>query len=80
VNTVRDVLENEQVRAIGALTSLPAPGGGHVELTGRPVTFASPYEQAASLAPRLGEHTEAVLREFGLTDQQVKELAADDAF
>jgi crotonobetainyl-CoA:carnitine CoA-transferase CaiB-like acyl-CoA transferase len=80
VNTVRDVLENEQVRAIGALISLPAPDGGRVELTGRPVTFASPYEQAASLAPRLGEHTEAVLREFGLTDQQVKELAVDDAF
>jgi crotonobetainyl-CoA:carnitine CoA-transferase CaiB-like acyl-CoA transferase len=80
VNTVRDVLEHEQTRAIDALVPVIGQGGAMVELVGRPVTFGSENPQAVTSAPSLGQHTEDVLREIGLTDVQIKELDALGAF
>lgn len=44
---------------------------------GETASFATPWARQGRRAPRLGEHTDVILREAGLTPEQIKELEAD---
>jgi crotonobetainyl-CoA:carnitine CoA-transferase CaiB-like acyl-CoA transferase len=51
-------------------------GQGSTELgLGLPVTLnQTPSNHATSCAPQVGEHSHAVLKEFGFSDQEITEL------
>jgi formyl-CoA transferase len=80
INTVRDVLENEQVKAIGATVPIAGLEGSTARVVGRPVSFATPYEELVRPAPGLGQHNLEILRDLGLTPEEVQELGARGAF
>ncbi len=76
-----EALDSELVRARGMLVALEQPGVERpVRQLGLPVKLArTPGEHARLPGPALGEHTEEVLLEAGLTSERVAELLASGA-
>lgn len=64
INTVDDLLADPQFHAGGGLVDVPDGASGTTMLA-TPADFSSTPWAPRSLAPRLGEHTTAVLRELG---------------
>jgi len=68
INTVPQVLEDEQVRHRGMRVDIPHPLSGTVPQVVSPMRFADAplsYERAP---PLLGQHTAEILRELGIED------------
>jgi crotonobetainyl-CoA:carnitine CoA-transferase CaiB-like acyl-CoA transferase len=68
INTVPQVLADEQVRHRGMLVDIPHPLAGTVPQVASPMRFADAplsYERAP---PLLGQHTAEILRELGIED------------
>ena len=65
-----DALHDQQMRDNGVI--VPLQGGGHT--VSSPLWIAGVDKAAATPAPKLGEHGEAILRERGLTEEQIAEL------
>jgi len=76
-----EALESELVRARGMVVALAQPGATEpVRLLGVPVKLSrTPGDPARAPGPALGEHTEAVLREAGLSAEEVERLLAEGA-
>ena len=63
IQSIRDALESEQARERGLLVDAPASDGGTVHLPRQPVQFSAWPATRTTRAPRLGEHTLAVLQQ-----------------
>jgi crotonobetainyl-CoA:carnitine CoA-transferase CaiB-like acyl-CoA transferase len=76
VNTLAEALQDEQVRARGMIVEVEHPKFGTLREVASPVRAATP----PSPAPRLGQHTEEILRELlRYTPARVAELRASGA-
>jgi crotonobetainyl-CoA:carnitine CoA-transferase CaiB-like acyl-CoA transferase len=68
-------LDNPFLREIGMLCDLPHPAKPDYRVLANPIKFDG--ERVPSrIAPRLGEQTDAVLREVGFTDSEIADLKA----
>ena len=76
VNRLDQVFADQQVQARGMTVPLPYPGakGDQVELIANPIKFSDSAITYRQAPPKMGEHTEAVLRE--LLDMDAGEIAA----
>jgi crotonobetainyl-CoA:carnitine CoA-transferase CaiB-like acyl-CoA transferase len=72
-----DVYDDEQVQANGYIRTVQGADGSDFELVANPVQFD---EQPPDLvrAPDMGEHTEEVFLELGLTWEELAELKVAD--
>ncbi len=70
-----EVLDDRQMRENG--TIVPMRGGGHT--VSSPLWIAGMEKVPADRAPEIGEHSDDILREQGLTPQQIAKLRADGA-
>lgn len=79
VNGVDEALRDPQTLARNMRIAVPGPDGGVSEQVGNPVKLSSlPDPPPMRPAPRLGEHTEAILiEELGLSADDVARLLAD---
>lgn len=77
IKDMADVFENSQVKARGMHRSIEHPSVGEMEMPGSPMHFSQTPTSIRRYPPRLGEHTAAVLREFGYSEDKVEQLAAD---
>jgi crotonobetainyl-CoA:carnitine CoA-transferase CaiB-like acyl-CoA transferase len=75
VNTVEDLLSDEQFHAAGSVVHVPDEGGGWSMLA-TPADFGGRPPQPRWRAPRHGEHTREVLEELGLAPEAIDELIA----
>ncbi|EDV90493.1 succinate--hydroxymethylglutarate CoA-transferase [Drosophila grimshawi] len=61
VNSIREVFEDEHIRAIGLVKTLPHPRDVSVKVVGPPVVYSEARNDARTAPPMLGEHTDEVL-------------------
>lgn len=75
VNSIHEVFEDEHIKAIGLVKTLPHPQDGSVKVVGPPVVFSDAKNDARTAPPILGQHTDEVLQEvLGYTKEQIQEL------
>jgi len=76
VNTLNEILAHPQIEANAAIVERRDGRRGRIRTLAPPVKLSATPTGVERLAPALGEHTEQVLREFGLTDAELGELRA----
>jgi formyl-CoA transferase/CoA:oxalate CoA-transferase len=73
VNDVGQVAHHDQTSALGLIQPLPEP------TVALPLSVDGERVRHQRQPPRLGEHTDEILREVGYTDTELEALAADGA-
>lgn len=68
VNSFDDLLTDRHLKAIGFWREVEHPSEGKVRMADIAVRFSDTPGSIRRLAPRLGEHTEEVLREIGMAE------------
>src|SRR5205085_2421064 len=80
IQRVDQVLADEQVLHRGMLTEMDHPAHGRVRTLGTPIKVDGQMECAALPPPRLGEHTESVLKDLlGYPSERLVELRQSGA-
>lgn len=74
VRNYAEIFNSEQTAARGMKMTIRDISGNPVDLVGNPIHISGAHTRAPSVPPRLGEQTEDVLRELGLTNSEVEEL------
>jgi len=75
INTVDAVVDHPQVAARQAIVTCDHPTAGSIRMTGPPVRLSETPGAVRRPAPRIGEHTDEVLRErIGMTDGDIARL------
>ena len=64
INTLEDVVADEQFHAAGGIVYVPDGEGGAAPMVATPADFHGTPVEPRSAAPRLGEHTEEILAEL----------------
>ncbi|MFT5390685.1 MAG: succinate--hydroxymethylglutarate CoA-transferase, partial [Gammaproteobacteria bacterium] len=78
VRMLAEALDSEEVAFRNMVTEVPNPGGERLRLLGSPLKFSDTPIRAPTAPPKLGQHTDEVLREYaGLSDDAIKTLRAD---
>ena len=67
VNSVREVFEMPQTQVNQALVKVPHPTRGEIEILNTPVRMQGSPGAVTRGAPTLGQHTDEVLEEFGVS-------------
>ena len=80
MNSPAELLANPQLRATGFVSDTVHPTEGAMHALAHPTRWsATPPARAAAHAPRLGEHTRALLAEAGYSHEQIDALLANGA-
>jgi succinyl-CoA---D-citramalate CoA-transferase len=75
-----DELEHDpQIRARNMIVEVETPSGETVKQVGISVKLSETPGSIRSLAPTLGQHTDAILADLGYTPQDVARWRADGA-
>lgn len=77
VNSVPDLVDDAQVRALGLIESLAHPGIENFEVVNLPITFDGDYPPLRTAPPQLGADTLDILADLGLAVEDVAALSAD---
>lgn len=74
VNNLRQMMEDGQVEAIGALAELEDPTAGKLRCANLPFFLDGEPGRVTHRAPRLGEHTRTVLSGLGYGEEKIANL------
>lgn len=74
VASLDDVVADQQMQANGVFVEIDDPVLGRVRTVDTPLQIEGHPKVTRTPAPRLGEHTAAILAEIGLDEQEIKSL------
>jgi crotonobetainyl-CoA:carnitine CoA-transferase CaiB-like acyl-CoA transferase len=74
-----DLVDDPQLIHNELLTTVPHPHGGDLRVVGMPVRFSETPGTVRSGPPRVGEHTDEVLRSIGFRDGEIDAMREDGA-
>ncbi|MGH8324299.1 MAG: CoA transferase, partial [Steroidobacteraceae bacterium] len=75
-----DELEHDpQIRARNMIVEVPTPDGGMVKQVGVAMKLSETPGSIRSVAPQMGEHTDAILADLGYTPDDAARWRADGA-
>jgi crotonobetainyl-CoA:carnitine CoA-transferase CaiB-like acyl-CoA transferase len=74
INTLKQVLEHPHTEASGLIVKYDHPHGGPIQSVGLPFVLGDEPREAGAPPPLLGEHTQVILQEMGLSARQIEEL------
>lgn len=75
INNIDQLVNHPQVKARGSLVEMDHPRAGKVTIVGVPMRLSKTPGTIRTPAPKLGEHTVEVMREFmGMSDSRIDEL------
>ncbi len=74
INNLQEVFENEQVIARGIEMRVPHPTAGTMKLVASPMRLSKTPVEVRMPPPLLGQHTDEVLQELGMSASQIREL------
>ena len=74
VNSIDTIVNDEQVKARGMIIDVEHPTAGKIRMAGLPVELGSNPGSVRLPPPRLGEHSEQILREIGFSAQSIDSL------
>lgn len=73
----RQTLQMPQISHNGMIRSIPVAGQPHMRVIDHPLRLSRTPHSIRKGPPRLGEHTAAVLTEFGLSPEQLQEVSGE---
>ena len=79
INSISEVFDDPQVRALGLIETVPHPTIGELPLVRSPLSLGATPAATRRAPPLLGEHTLDVLRELGYSDGEARALARSPA-
>ena len=79
VNTLDGLVDDPHLQAVNFWQETDHPTEGRIRMTRFPVTFTETPAENRRHQPRLGEHSTEILREAGLSDEQIDALIASRA-
>ena len=74
VRTVEEALDDAQLAARGMIERLAHPTAGEIAVLGVPIKLSATPGGVREPPPTLGQHTDAVLREIGLSGEEIARL------
>ena len=74
IYTIDQTFADPQVRHLGIAQTIKSPELGDITLVGQPFTLSRTPSQLVSSAPEYGEHTDAILAEFGYSKDDILRL------
>ena len=75
INNIAQLVNHPQVKARGSLVEMAHPRAGKVKMVGVPVRLSRTPGSVRTPAPKLGEHTDQVMREFmDMSQEQIAQL------
>lgn len=75
LNTLDEVADDAQLRQLGAFIEVPRGDGGSAKVVATPLHYSDTPLGVQTGVPTLGQHTEQVLADLGLTDGELAELS-----
>jgi crotonobetainyl-CoA:carnitine CoA-transferase CaiB-like acyl-CoA transferase len=79
IRNVAEVCTNPQLVERGKVVERPHPTAGRVQMIGQPIELSETPARIETAAPLLGQQTDAVLREAGYSDAEIRTLRASGA-
>ena len=79
VYDVAEMANDPHTKARGMIAKVPAATGGEFAAIGHPVKYSAASTEIGRGAPLIGEHSRAVLAEFGFSAEEIEGLAIDGA-
>lgn len=77
VNTFSDILNDSHIKEREMVVEMEHPSLGEIKQLGIPVKLSRTPGELNSVPPEQGEHSEAILRNIGYTDEQIKDFIND---
>jgi crotonobetainyl-CoA:carnitine CoA-transferase CaiB-like acyl-CoA transferase len=74
IYAIDQAFADPQVRHLGIAQPVKSPALGEITLVGQPFTLSRTPSQLVTGAPEYGEHTDAVLAEFGYSKDEIAQL------
>lgn len=78
INSLAQLLDHPHTKADKLIMQYDHPAAGRLNCVGHPVTFVGEERAPGLPPPMLGQHTDVVLREMGLSDASIAELRRDE--
>ena len=79
VNTLDELVDDEQLLASGFWQEMDHPTEGRLRMTSSPINFAKTPTSIRRMPPHLGEHTEEILAEAGISQEKIAALLEQGA-